>query len=133
MNNTDTPAPHDAAPLLGPGSSDEAGLAPYGWLVDRLEQKGMAQEVAAVRHWLGEHAFLHQEIKAQVDLRIAERASHESALAVTLADARMVERERCAPLIRRLEAIADGVRLYGAPDQGFLAQRIEGLCRELRA
>ncbi len=42
------------------------------------------------------------------------------------------ERDRCAPLLKRLEEIACGVRLYGAPDAGLLADRIDRLCQELR-
>lgn len=43
------------------------------------------------------------------------------------------ERERRAPLVARLERIAEGVRVYGAPDKDLLAQRIENLCAELKA
>lgn len=41
------------------------------------------------------------------------------------------ERERCRPLLQRLLSVAEGVRLYGAPDPNLLASRIEAMHDEL--
>jgi hypothetical protein len=49
-----------------------------------------------------------------------------------VADKLAEERERTAPLVQRLAEIALGVRLYGAPDQRLLADRIDALVGAIR-
>lgn len=104
---------------------DEGTLQPFydrtTLKAERERWRALVQRIAADANRYGREGLAMRCVVNEAGDLISWQSVHDG------------RRNRCAPLLKRLEEIAGGVRLYGAPDPELLARRIEQVCVELRA